>query len=94
MHLKVFKSFFSNIVSSPVKESQKQTLLILWERLFVTIRFHSITLNPSGRLKHKQEKVELNFKSQNKEIYSKDFNLDELVEAIQRSHDEAMGPVT
>ena len=39
-----------------------------------------------------QEKVKLNFKSQNNEIYSKDFNLDELVEAIQLSHDSATGP--
>ena len=38
-----------------------------------------------------QEKVELNFKSQNNEIYNKDFNLDELVEAIQLSHDSATG---
>ena len=30
----------------------------------------------------KQEKVKLNLKSQNNEIYNKDFNLDELVEAI------------
>ena len=33
----------------------------------------------------------MNFKSQN-EIYNQDFNLDELVEAIQRSHDSATGP--
>ena len=30
--------------------------------------------------------------SQNNEIYNKDFNLDELVEAIQLSHDSATGP--
>ena len=34
----------------------------------------------------------MNFKSQNNEIYNKDFNLDELVEAIQLSHDSATGP--
>ena len=34
----------------------------------------------------------MNFKSQNNEIYNKDFNLDELVEAIQQSHDSATGP--
>ena len=33
----------------------------------------------------------MNFKSQNNEIYNKDFNLDELVEAIQLSHDSATG---
>ena len=34
----------------------------------------------------------MNFKSQNNEIYNKDFNLDEFVEAIQLSHDSATGP--
>ena len=34
----------------------------------------------------------MNFKSQNNEIYNKDFYLDELVEAIQLSHDSATGP--
>ena len=34
----------------------------------------------------------MNFKSQNNEIYNTDFNLDELVEAIQLSHDSATGP--
>ena len=34
----------------------------------------------------------MNFKTQNNEIYSKDFNLNELVEAIQLSHDSATGP--
>ena len=34
----------------------------------------------------------MNFKSQNNEIFNKDFNLDELVKAIQLSHDSATGP--
>ena len=34
----------------------------------------------------------MNFNSQNNEIYIKDLNLDELVEAIQLSHDSATGP--
>ena len=34
----------------------------------------------------------MNFKSQNNKIYNKDFDLDELVEAIQLSHDTATGP--
>ena len=46
------------------------------------------------KIKTEQEKVinKLNFKSQNNKIYNKDFNLDELVEAIQLSHDSATGP--
>ena len=36
--------------------------------------------------------VKLNFKSHNNEINNKDFNLDELVEAIQLSHASATGP--
>ena len=34
----------------------------------------------------------MNFKSQSNEFYIKDFNLDELVEAIQLSHDSSTGP--
>ena len=43
------------------------------------------------KIKTEQEKVKLNFKSQNNEIYNKYFNLDELVEAIRLSHDSATG---
>ena len=44
------------------------------------------------KIKTEQGKVKLNFKSQNNEIYNKIFNLDELDEAIQLSHDSATGP--
>ena len=44
------------------------------------------------KIKTEQEKVKLNFKSQNNIIYNKDFNLDELVKAIQLSYDSATGP--
>ena len=36
--------------------------------------------------------LKLNFKSLNNDIYNKDFNSDELVAAIQLSHDSATGP--
>ena len=55
----------------------------------------SSSFNCSGSFREigaEREKVKLNFKSQNNEIYNKDFNLDELVEAIQLSHDSAAGP--
>ena len=39
-----------------------------------------------------QETVKLNFKSQNNEMYNTDLNLDELVAAIQLSHDSVTGP--
>ena len=44
------------------------------------------------KIKIEQVKVKLNFKSQNNGINNKDVNLDELVEAIQLSHDSATGP--
>ena len=69
-----------------VTQLKKQTLLTLFI-LFVTTHHHSLTPNPSERLK-----VKLNFKLQNNGIYNTDFNLDELAEAIQLSHDSAMGP--
>ena len=43
------------------------------------------------KIKTEKENVKLNFKSQNNEIYNKDFNLDEFIEAIQLSHDSASG---
>ena len=39
-----------------------------------------------------QEKIKLNFKSSNNEEYNKPFNLDELKDAICKSHDTATGP--
>ena len=60
-----------------------------------TICHNSSSFNysePFQKIKTEQEKVKLNFKSQNNEIYNKDFNLDGLVEAIQLSHDSATGP--
>ena len=39
-----------------------------------------------------QEKINLNFKSSNNEEYNNRFNLDELKDAINKSHDTATGP--
>ena len=39
-----------------------------------------------------QEKIKLNFKSSNNEEYNTPFNLDELKDAINKSHDTATGP--
>ena len=39
-----------------------------------------------------QEKIKLNFKSSNNEEYNNLFNLDELKDAINKSHDTATGP--
>ena len=39
-----------------------------------------------------QEKIKLNFKSLNNEEYNNPFNLDELIDAISKSHDTAKGP--
>ena len=44
------------------------------------------------KVKNEQEKIKLNFKSTNSEDYNKLFNLDELLEAINQSHDSATGP--
>jgi hypothetical protein len=42
--------------------------------------------------KSKQEKVKLNFKSNNIENYNALFNMQELKDALQKSHDTAVGP--
>ena len=39
-----------------------------------------------------QEKIKLNFKSSNNEEYNNPFNLEELKDAISKSHDTATGP--
>ena len=39
-----------------------------------------------------QEKIKLNFKSSNNEEYNNPFNLDELKDAKNKSHDTATGP--
>ena len=44
------------------------------------------------KVKNEQEKTKLNFKSANSEDYNKLFNFDELLEAINMSHDSATGP--
>ena len=41
--------------------------------------------------KKQQEKIKLNFKSSNNEEYNNPFNLDELKDAINKSHDTATG---
>lgn len=44
------------------------------------------------RIKHNQEKTKLNFKSNNFEDYNLPFNLQELKESLNKSHDTAVGP--
>ena len=39
-----------------------------------------------------QQKINFNFKSSNTEEYNNPFNLDDLKEAISKSHDTATGP--
>ena len=48
--------------------------------------------NKFQTIKKEQEKRKLNFKSPNNENYNNPFNLSELVEAIEKSHDTATGP--
>ena len=44
------------------------------------------------KVKKEQEKIKLNFKPTNTEEYNCLFNFDELLEAINQSHDSATGP--
>ena len=81
-----------NMVGTDSKATSKKDIA---DTLGETFCHNSLSFNYSEsfrKIKIEQEKVKLNFKSQNNEIYSKDFNLDELVETIQLSHDSAMGP--
>ena len=81
-----------NMVGTDSKATSKTDIA---DTLGETFCHNSSSFNYSEsfrKIKTEQEKVKLNFKSQNNEICNKDFNLDELVEAIQLSHDSATGP--
>ena len=81
-----------NMVGTDSKATSKTDIA---DTLGETFCHNSSSFNYSEsfrKIKTEQEKIELNFKSQNNEIYNKDFKLDELVEAIQLSHDSATGP--
>ena len=81
-----------NMVGTDSKATSKTDIA---DTLGETFCHNSSSFNYSEsfrKIKTEQEKVKLNFKSQNNEIHNKDFNLDELVEAIQLSHYSAMGP--
>ena len=81
-----------NMVGTDSKATSKTDIA---DTLGETFCHNSSSFNYSEsfrKIKTEQEKVKLNFKSQNNEIFNKDFNLDELVEAIQLSHDSATGP--
>ena len=81
-----------NMVGTDTKATSKTDMA---DTLGETFCHNSSSFNYSEsfrKIKTEQEKVKLNFKSQNNEIYNKDFNLDELVGAIQQSHDSATGP--
>ena len=81
-----------NMVGTDSKATSKTDIA---DTLGETFCHNSSSFNYSEsfrKIKTEQEKVKLNFKSQNNEIYNKDFNLDELLEAIQLSHDSATGP--
>ena len=83
---------YTRLVGTEKKATSKTDIA---DTLGETFCYNSSSFNSSEsfrKIKTEQEKVKLNFKSQNNEIYYKDFNLDELVDAIQLSHDSATGP--
>ena len=74
---------------------QKQSKFDIAETLGETFLNNSCSRNYSEKfqkVKEEQEKVKLNFKSANNEEYNSLFNFDELLEAINQSHDSATGP--
>ena len=56
-----------------------------------TLQTQIILKNSKATKKH-QEKIKLNFKSSNNEEYNNPFNLDDIKDAINKSHDTATGP--
>ena len=83
---------FNDATSDETKSTTKQDIA---DTLGFTFSRNSSSRNCSEafkNLKTHQEKVKLNFKSSNNEEYNSPFNLDELKEAISKSHDTATGP--
>ena len=65
--------------------------LLFFRSLFVGLSTAKFLLVPQTYM-YDQQKFNLNFKSSNTEEYNNPFNLVELKEAINKSHDIATGP--
>ena len=83
-----FNDATSDETNSTTKKIQ-QILQVLHSTEILQIK---IVLKRFKNLKTHQEKVKPNFKSSNNEEYNSPYNLDELKEAISKSHDTATGP--
>ena len=82
-------------LNHPVAETKSTTKFDIAETLGETFLNNSSSRNYSEKfqkVKNEQEKIKLNFKSTNTEEYNNLFNFDELLEAINQSHDSATGP--
>ena len=82
-------------LNHPVTEIKSTSKFDIAETLGETFLNNSCSRNYSEKfqkVKEEQEKVKLNFKSANNEEYNSLFNFDELLEAINQSHDSATGP--
>ena len=82
-------------LNHPVTETKSTSKFDIAETLGETFLNNSCSRNYSEKfqkVKEEQEKVKLNFKTSNNEEYNSLFNFDELLEAINQSHDSATGP--
>ena len=82
-------------LNHPVTETKSTSKFDIAETLGETFLNNSSSRNYSEKfqkVKNEQEKIKLNFKSTNTEEYNNLFNFDELLEAINQSHDSATGP--
>ena len=82
-------------LNHPVAETKSTTKFDIAEILGETFLNNSSSRNYSEKfqkVKNEQEKIKLNFKLTNTEEYNNLFNFDELLEAINQSHDSATGP--
>ena len=82
-------------LNHPVAETKSTSKFDIAETLGETFLNNSSSRNYSEKfqkVKNEQEKIKLNFKSTNTEEYNNLFNFDELLEAINQSHDSATGP--
>ena len=89
------KSPSYNHLNHTGEEKKSTSKFNIAETLGETFLNNSCSKNYSEKfqkVKEEQEKVKLNFKSANTEKYNSLFNFDELLDAINQSHDSATGP--
>ena len=93
---KIADKFLTHAINQLSKNNNKITnKKDIADELVITFPKNSLAKNGNekfAKFKQKAEKLKLNFKSNNTESYNLPFTIEELKDAIQTSHNTAIGP--